>query len=155
MTAPKEPARFDEAAFRAMLAGTLAGVVRSALEVRSGTLKPEDAADRDDASVRVLARILMKEHEGVETKLPLAGTALVESLRAREPELTAGAASDGNPRGLMVAACRALLSDAYAEARKLLASGALTADAYGAALEAFSLRWERRFLGDAASGSPH
>ena len=47
----------------ALLADTVRKVLKNLLDVRAGTLTADEAAERDDAAVRSIARILMNEDE--------------------------------------------------------------------------------------------
>ena len=80
--AKKAPsALVDPAGFELLLEGLASGVVANIAQVRAGKLKPDEAADRDDAAVRSLARMLMDEHDSVRLGLPLLGAPLAEALR--------------------------------------------------------------------------
>ena len=101
---------FDRATLLLTLRLTFEAVFQQIADVRQGKLTPDEAAERDDAAVRAMARVLMGENDAVTTELPYVGGALVEKLRAAEPQLFEGVESD-NPRALMVGVCRRFMKE--------------------------------------------
>lgn len=150
-----EPVLLDEPAFEIFMQGIVREVFRNVLAVRAGTLKPEEAAERDDANVRNLARLLMAEHERMRLALPKTGPALAQAMRENIPALFAkmDEALDGaNPRAVMVHASRVFLSDIYMLVRACAAEGeALTPERVEDRIERMAAVWAIRFMGDEPS----
>ncbi|MDO5531176.1 hypothetical protein [Sutterella sp.] len=134
------------------LAGICLGVVANVRDVREKKIRPEEAADRDDATVRMLAQILMGEHERIRLEtspgMPKPGPELLEALVEREPglfaHLPAGSTRGGNPRALMVEAARSFLSDTYSTLRALWRSPSLTNDLMDSTIAEFGTKWAAR-----------
>ena len=86
-----EKASIGAEEFRTFLAGIVTGVLEHVLDVRSGKLKPEEASELDDATVRTLAQILMDEHEKIHLDLkgcgPKPGPELVDEIKRNLPAL--------------------------------------------------------------------
>lgn len=149
----KPSAELSGSEFEAFLAGIAQSVIRNILAVRSGALKPDEAAEADDATVRTLAQILMGEHERIRLALsgdaPRPGPELLRAMEARDPELflrLEPGADRANPRSLAVHASRAYLSGIYAMIRAAASEGeALTEAALRARIEALSALWMHRF----------
>ena len=64
-----DPAALSAREFEDFLASIVTGVIQNVVDVRAGTLKPDEASSRDDATVRTLAQILMGEHERIRLML--------------------------------------------------------------------------------------
>lgn len=143
--------------FQEFLAGIATGVIRNVLEVRAGKLKPDEAGERDDATVRQLAQILMGEHDRIrlapEAGSPEPGPALVAEMQKNLPALFRGlpaGADPKNPRALMVHAARVFLREIYAMVKAAAADGEkLTDQVLRVRIERLAAVWAARFTGDA------
>lgn len=150
---PAERVVLDEPAFEAFLCSIANEVFANMLAVRAGNLKPEEAAERDDANVRNLARILMNEHDRITAALPLTGPRLATEMRTNIPALFRGMPTDvdpENPRALLVHASRIFLSEIYTMMRAFIAEGdKLSPEGVRDRIEGFGALWAVRFMGDA------
>lgn len=148
--------------FQDFLAGIVTGVIRNVLEVRAGRLKPEEAGERDDATVRQLAQILMGEHERIRLApaegAPESGPELVAEMERNLPALFRNlpeGADPKNPRALMVHAARVFLREIYAMVKAAAADGEKLTDAVlRVRIERLAAIWAARFSGDALGDSP-
>ena len=153
--AGQAPARvvLDEPAFEAFLCGIANEVFANMLAVRAGKLKAEEAAERDDANVRNLARVLMGEHDRITAALPLIGPKLAVEMRTNIPALFRGMPKDvdpDNPRALLVHASRMFLSEIYTMMRAFIAEGdKLSPEGVRERIEGSGALWAVRFMGDA------
>lgn len=147
-----EPMLLDEPAFEIFMQGIAREVFKNVVAVRSGKMKPEEAAARDDANVRNLARLLMNEHDRMRLSLPKTGPALAFAMRENIPALFAKmdqAVDAANPRALMVHASRVFLSEIYTLVRACAAEGdALTPEMAEDRIERMTAVWAVRFMGD-------
>lgn len=118
----KTPLTLGTDELEALLADTVRGVLRNILDVRAGKLTADEAAERDDAAVRSIARILMNEDERFVLTLPVCGPALVDDMRANIPALfrELPAEAGGNPRAAMVHAARVFQREIYTMLRACL-----------------------------------
>lgn len=148
-----EAAVLDAASFEGFLAGIARTVLANVGEVRAGKLSAEDAAKRDDATVRSLAQVLMGEHAKIRAELPATGPALVKEMEENIPALfrqLPEGADRANPRAMMVHACRIFLSELYTMIRACAAEGdRLTPQMLKDRIEGFAAVWAVRFMGDA------
>lgn len=135
----------------ALLAQTVRKVLQNLLDVRAGTLTADEAAERDDASVRTIARILMNEDERFKVTLPAVGSQLIEDMRANTPALFRDQPAEAaeNPRAAMVHATRVYQREIYTMLRACLSQGDGTADEEKLAdcFEGFTSVWLVRFTG--------
>lgn len=138
---------FDRATLLLTLRLTFEAVFQQIADVRQSKLTPDEAAERDDAAVRAMARVLMGENDAVTTELPYVGGELVEKLRAAEPQLFEGVESE-NPRALMVGACRTFMREVYGTIRDIVrANPPLSEDEKKERVLGLVALWERRFTG--------
>lgn len=150
--AKKAPsALVDPAGFELLLEGLASGVVANIAQVRAGKLKPDEAADRDDAAVRSLARMLMDEHDSVRLGLPLLGAPLAEALRRSCPDIWTdfpNSADAANPRAALVHASRHFLHDVYRAIRNAArAPEGLSETALRESLAAVAALWMKSITG--------
>ena len=145
--------------FEGFLAGIVREVIRHVLDVRAGRLKPEEASDMDDATVRTLAQILMGEHEKIRLvpggSAPTPGPELASAMLLNLPSLfreLPAASLAGNPRPLMVHAARVFLKETYAMLRAAAAEGTeLTDERLRIRIDRLAGVWAERVLGDSLS----
>lgn len=151
-----ERAELDAGAFEDFLAGIVREVIRHVVDVRAGKLKPEEASELDDATVRTLAQILMGEHEKLVLKPGVAGpkpgpelvSEMLRNLPSLFRDLPPGSLA-GNPRPLMVHAARVFLKEIYAMLRAAAAEGTeLSEERLRLRIGRLSSVWVERFLGD-------
>lgn len=142
----------DEPAFEAFLCGIANEVFANVLAVRAGKMKPAEAAERDDANVRNLARVLMNEHDRIKPDLPLVGPKLAEEMRKNIPALFRSmpeGVDPENPRAALVHASRMFLSEIYTMMRAFVAEGdKLSPETVRERIEGFAALWAVRFMGD-------
>lgn len=146
----------DAGAFEDFLAGIVREVIQHVVGVRAGRLRPEEASDLDDATVRTLAQILMGEHEKIVlvpgADGPKPGPELVGEMLRNLPALFRDlppASLAGNPRPLMVHAARVFLRETYAMLKAAAAEGTDLSEAnLRLRIGRLSAVWAERFLGD-------
>lgn len=157
-----EKAAIGAEEFRTFLAGIVTGVLEHVLDVRSGKLKPEEASELDDATVRTLAQILMDEHEKIGLDLkgcgPKPGPELVDEIKRNLPALFRDlpeGTDAGNPRALMVHAARVFLRDIYSMIRSAAKEGDdLSVESLKIRIDRVAAVWAERFLGDSLGEAP-
>lgn len=157
-----EKAAIGAEEFRTFLAGIVTGVLEHVLDVRSGKLKPEEASELDDATVRTLAQILMDEHEKVRLDLkgcgPKPGPELVDEIKRNLPALFRDlpeGTDAGNPRALMVHAARVFLREIYSMIRSAAKEGDdLSVESLKIRIDRVAAVWAERFLGDSLGEAP-
>lgn len=148
--------------FQTFLAGIVTGVLEHVLDVKSGKLKPEEASELDDATVRTLAQILMGEHEKIRIDLkgcgPKPGPELVEEIKTNLPALFKDlpeGTDAGNPRALMVHASRVFLKEIYSMIRSAAKDGDdLSVESLKLRIDRVAAVWAERFLGDSLGEAP-
>lgn len=134
-----------------LLADTVRRVLQNILDVRAGTLTADEAAERDDAAVRAIARILMNEDDRVTLTLPSCGPALVEEMRENIPALFKDMPREAgeNPRAAMVHAARVFQREVYTMLRACLSQGECDVqdEKLEECFEGFCSVWLVRFTG--------
>lgn len=135
----------------ALLADTVRKVLKNLLDVRAGTLTADEAAERDDAAVRSIARILMNEDERFAVTLPACGPQLVADMRENIPALFHDQPAEAaeNPRAAMVHAARVFQRETYTMLRACLSQGECDEgdEKLAECFEGFCSVWLVRFTG--------